>query len=466
MAKAKQVYVCTSCGQVYAKWQGKCDSCKEWNTIIEQTPEPVRKGGASVKAKGTIPTKRLIDVSGSTSERIITSINEFNRVMGGGIVKDSMTIITARPGAGKSTLLLQVAQDVASKGLNVLYASGEESEGQIKNRAERILDHINPNIWIHSDVSMNNVLALVEEVDADLIIVDSIQTFIMEEHSSRPGSPVQTMECANALLQTAKGSKKPRAVIVVGQMTKDDEIAGVRALEHLVDAVLIIEGESGEELRSIIASKNRFGSTGEAAFFAMTEQGMEPIENPSEYFMTQREENDKISGCALTVVREGTRPIIVEVESLVSTSFTPYPSRISENLRKEQLSTLISILEQRGKVQLYDKNVVVKTTGGLKLKEQAANLAVIMSVVSSEKGKSIPSSTLFIADIGLTGELKKVPTLEARLREADRMGYKKAYVARKSLQRELKLKNLQIIEKNTLSEVIWSVFEEDKNIPF
>lgn len=184
MAKPKQIYVCTSCGQVYSKWQGKCDGCKEWNTIIEQAPEPVRKVGGSRVVKGSVATKRLIDVSGSTSERIITNISEFNRVMGGGIVKDSMTIITARPGAGKSTLLLQVAQDIASQGLNVLYASGEESEGQIKNRAERILDEVHPNIWIHSDISMNNVLAVIEEVDADLIIVDSIQTFIMEEHSS------------------------------------------------------------------------------------------------------------------------------------------------------------------------------------------------------------------------------------------------------------------------------------------
>ncbi len=466
MAKAKQVYVCTNCGQVYSKWQGKCDACKEWNSIEEQQPEPVRKIGSGRGSKGKVVTKRLIDVQGSTSARIITNISEFNRVMGGGIVKDSLTIITARPGAGKSTLLLQVAQDVANQGMNVLYASGEESDSQIKNRAERILESIHPNIWIHSDVSMNNVLDLIEEVEADLIIIDSIQTFIMEEYSSRPGSPVQTMECANALLQVAKNGTKPRAVIIVGQMTKDDEIAGVRALEHLVDAVLIIEGESGEELRGVIASKNRFGSTGEAAFFAMTERGMEPIENPSEYFMTQREKNEQVSGSALTVVREGSRPIIVEIESLVSTSFTPYPARISENMKREQLNTLISILEQRGKVQLYDKNVVVKTTGGLKLKEQAVNLAVIMSVVSSEKGKGIPSDTIFIADIGLTGELKRVPTLEARLKEADRMGYKRAYVARKAIQRELPLKNLQIIEKNTLSEVIWSVFEERRDLPF
>ena len=465
MAKAKQVFVCTSCGQVYSKWQGRCDGCREWNTIEEQVVDTSKKNnGRSVKS--SFVSKRLIDVKGSASERIVTNIGEFNRIMGGGIVKDSLTIITARPGAGKSTLLLQVAQDVASQGLNVLYASGEESESQIKNRAERILESIHPNIWIHSDVSLNNVLSAVEEVDADLIIVDSIQTFIMEEYSSRPGSPVQTMECANALLQIAKNGKKPRAVIIVGQMTKDDEIAGVRALEHLVDAVLVIEGESGEELRGVTATKNRFGSTGEAAFFAMTEKGMEPIENPSEYFMTQRSANEQVSGSALTVVREGSRPIIVEIESLVSTSFTPYPARISENMKREQLNTLISILEQRGKVQLFDKNVVVKTTGGLKLKEQAVNLAVVMSVVSSERGKGISSDTLFIADIGLTGELKRVPTLEARLREADRMGYKRAYVAKKSLQRQIALKNLVVIEKNTLSEVIWSVFEERKDLPF
>lgn len=465
MARAKQIYVCTSCGQVYSKWQGRCDGCKEWNTIEEQVVDQTKKNNQRV-VKNNVISKRLVDVTGSSSERIITGIGEFNRVMGGGIVKDSLTIITARPGAGKSTLLLQVAQDVAKQGLNVLYASGEESESQIKNRAERILDEIPQNIWIHSDVSLNNVLAAVEEIDADLIIVDSIQTFIMEEYSSRPGSPVQTMECANALLQIAKNGSKPRAVIIVGQMTKDDEIAGVRALEHLVDAVLLIEGESSEELRGITATKNRFGSTGESSFFAMTEKGMQPIENPSEYFMTQREANASVSGSALTVIREGSRPIIVEIESLVSTSYTPYPSRISENVRREQLNTLISVLEQRGKVQLFDKNVVVKSTGGIKLKEQAVNLAIVMSVVSSERGKGIPSDTVFIADIGLTGELQRVPTLEIRLKEADRMGYKKAYVAKRSLQRQLNFKNLQVIEKNTLSEVIWSVFEERKDLPF
>lgn len=451
-------YSCTVCGQVYAKWQGRCDSCKEWNTIEEQSvaTNPTKTNRYITKPKST--AKRLVDVSSSDSKRLITTIGEFNRVMGGGIVRDSLTIITARPGAGKSTLLLQVAQDIASQGLNVLYASGEESESQIKSRAKRILETIPNNIWIYSDMSLNQVLVEIEEIDADLIIVDSIQTFGMEEIEASLGGPKQTMACANALLQVAKNGKKPRAVIVVGQMTKDDEMAGVRALEHLVDTVLLIEGESSEELRGITATKNRFGSTGESSFFAMTEHGMLPIENPSEYFMTEREETVQVSGSALTVIKEGSRAIIVEIESLVSTSYTPYPSRISEMIKREQLNTLISILEQRTKVQLFDKNIVVKSTGGIKLKEQAVNLAVAMCIVSSAKNKSIPNNIVFIADIGLTGELQRVPTIETRLKEADRMGYQKAYIAKRSLQRKTAFKQLQVIEKNTLSEVIKEIF--------
>ncbi len=407
------------------------------------------------------PVQRLADVQSSKSDRIVTDIGEFNRVMGGGIVRDSITIVTAKPGAGKSTLLLQVAEDIASKGLKVLYASGEESESQIKSRADRILGELDRNIWVVSDTSMDNVLTSVREVDADLIIVDSIQTFTLDEHlPSRAGSPTQTMECANELLRIAKDGVRPRAVLLVGQMNKNEEIAGLRALEHLVDAVLIIDGENGEELRGITASKNRFGSTGETSFFSMTEDGMKPIENPSEYFMTQREGNIEVSGSALTVVREGTRPIIAEIESLVAVSFTPYPSRISENLKREQLSTLISILEQRGGIDFFNKNVVVKSTGGLKLREQSANLAIIMSIVSSAKDRGIPNDTLFIADIGLTGELKRVPSLEARLREADRMGFKRAFVAKRALQKSIQFENLKVIQLNTLTEVIDAVFNK------
>lgn len=242
-------------------------------------------------------------------------------------------------------------------------------------------------------------------------------------------------------------------------MTKEDEIAGVRALEHLVDTVLIIEGESGEELRSLLTTKNRYGSTGEMGFFYITDKGMISIDNPSEYFMTVRDANSIMPGSAITVVKEGTRPIILEIESLVSNSFTPYPSRISECLKREQLNTLVSVIEQRAGINLFDKNVVIKTTGGIKLKEQASNLAVVMSIISSVKNLPLSNDTVFIADVGLTGELKRVPSLEIRIRELDRMGFKKVYVAPNSGV-DIKTKNTEIIKLKTLREVIYNVFKD------
>lgn len=455
--KAKVIYRCSKCGYESPKWMGKCQECDSWNTFEEIRNQP--KTTTTTTTRKT-SAKRLSEVLAGNSDRIVTGIHEFNRVLGGGIVKDSLTILTARPGAGKSTLLLQVADDVAMKGYKVLYASAEESDSQIKSRADRILNGSKNNIWIYSDTSMNNVLAAIAELDPDLIIIDSIQTFTLEEYNSRPGSPIQTMECANELLKIAKDNDRPRAVIIVGQMTKEDEIAGLRALEHLVDTVLILNGENGEELRAAWCSKNRFGSTGEIGFFSMTEHGMLSIDNPSEFFMTQREDGEKVSGSALTVIKEGSRPIIVEVESLVSKSFTPYPSRIAECLRRDQLNTLISILEQRGRMDLYDKNVVIKTTGGLQLKEQSVNLAIIMSIVSSVKDIAIPSDTVFVADVGLTGELKKVPALEGRIKELDRMGFKQVYLPKKAVKASLKLKNVEVREFNTLYEVIADLFPQ------
>lgn len=457
--KTKVIYRCTQCGYESPRWMGKCQECESWNTFEEVIPQPKSAKSPSTST-GRPSAKKLSEVLSGNSDRIVTRIQEFNRVLGGGIVKDSLTILTARPGAGKSTLLLQVAEDVASQGYKVLYASAEESESQIKNRADRILKGTKHNIWIYSDTRLNNVLASVGELDPDLVIIDSIQTFSLEEYNSRPGSPIQTMECANELLKIAKNSERPRAVIMVGQMTKEDEMAGLRALEHLVDTVLILNGESGEELRAAWCSKNRFGSTGEIGFFSMTEQGMLSIDNPSEFFMTSRPEGEQVCGSALTVVKEGTRSIIVEVESLVSKSFTPYPSRISECLRREQLNTLVSILEERGGIDLYDKNVVIKTTGGLQLKEQAVNLAVILSIVSSVKDVPIPGDSVFVADVGLTGELKKVPALEARIRELDRMGFKKVYVPKDTIKKSLSLNQLQIIEKGTLREVIAEILRK------
>ncbi len=456
MKKTKTIYTCSKCGHQHPKWQGFCNSCGAMSTLQEENKE--KQSTITKISKGVASVKRLTEAKSKNSDRIITDLGEFNRVMGGGIVRDSITIITAKPGAGKSTLLLQVSQDLAQKGHKVLYASGEESDSQIKRRAERILSDVDEHIFVQSDTSLNNVLACIEEVDPDLIIIDSIQTFVLEEYNSRPGSPTQTMECANELLKVAKSPVRPRAVIMVGQMTKDDELAGLRALEHLVDTVLIIDGEHGEELKVLSASKNRYGSTGEMGFFSMTETGMVGIDNPSEFFMTQRDE--VVSGSALTVIKEGTRPIIVEIESLVSPTFTPYPSRVGECMRKEQISTLTAILEQRANLQLLNQNVVIKTTGGIRLKEQSSNLAALMSIVSSYKDKGIPNDTVFIADIGLTGELKKVPALETRIKELERMGFKKVFIAKNALKHPYSFKQINVIPCNTLTEVIDKVFTD------
>lgn len=454
--KIKTVYKCTNCGYKSPKWAGKCPDCGEWNTLEET--EETKSSGKTTKAVSRQPISRLAEVETGNDQRLLTGIAEFDRVMGGGIVRDSVTIITSPPGGGKSTLSLMAASALAKQNYRVLYASGEESDSQIKNRADRILNHIEDNIWILADTSMDRVLEAIAEVDPDLIILDSIQTFALAEFlPSRAGNPTQTMECASALVQQAKNKKRPRAALMIGQMNKSDEIAGLRALEHLVDAVLVLEGEGADELRCLVATKNRFGSTGEMGFFTMTETGLASIENPSEYFITKRQAGDHVSGSALTVLKEGSRPVIAEIESLVSTSFTPYPSRISETMKKDTMNTLISILEQRGNVKLYDKNVVIKTTGGLYLKEQAANLAILMSIASSVYNKPIPAGWAFIADVGLTGELKRVPSMESRIKELDRMGFEKVFIPIGGL-RDLHPEHIEVVEVKSLSQMLGMAF--------
>lgn len=452
--KIKTIYQCTECGYKSPKWSGKCPNCGKWNSFREIEERKEGKGTAAVKPS----LSRLKEVQTGNDQRLLTGITEFDRVMGGGIVRDSVTIITSPPGGGKSTLSLMAASALAKQGYRILYASGEESDSQIKNRAERILERIEENIWILADTSMDAVLAAIGEIDADLIILDSIQTFTLAEFlPSRAGNPTQTMECASALVQQAKNKARPRAALVIGQMNKSDEIAGLRALEHLVDTVLVLEGEGADELRCLVATKNRFGSTGEMGFFTMTETGLASIDNPSEYFVTKRRKGDMVSGSAITVLKEGSRPVIAEIESLVSASFTPYPSRISEAMKKDTLNTLLSILEQRGGIKLYDKNVVMKTTGGLYLKEQAANLAALMSIASSYYDRSIPADWAFIADVGLTGELKRVPSTESRVKELDRMGFAKVFIPAGGM-RQIPLERMEVVEVKSLSQLLGMVF--------
>lgn len=457
LAKIKTTYVCSECGHETPKMAGKCSNCGNWNTYVEKivTPSASKFGGSSITTKSK-PVK-LKQVIQSNSDRIVTGNGEFDRVMGGGIVKDSVTLISAPPGMGKSTLILQICNLLAEKGFKVLYASGEESDSQIKNRADRTVKEISDNLWVVPDTSMDAILQHIEDIDVDVVVLDSVQSFTLAEYSgSRPGSPTQVVECASELKDKCKSSKRPRASIIVCQMTKENEMAGPRELEHLVDTVLYLQGDRSEVLRTLFPLKNRFGEI-ESGLFAMETEGLIEIKNPSEYFITKRE--DAIPGSALAVVKDGTRPIVVEIESLVSTSYAPFPSRTAMCFsRKEQLNTLIAILEQRGGINLFDKNVTIQTTGGIKLTETSVNLAVIMSIVSSVYNKGIPSNTVFIGELGLTGELKKVPVLDQRLKELNRLGFKKVYIPVGCVKADMKFDNLKLVECKTLTQVISTEF--------
>ncbi|MFM1572638.1 DNA repair protein RadA [Helcococcus ovis] len=453
--KLKTVFKCINCGEEQIAWTGKCPSCGAWDSLVEEVVEKKSKSQSLSSKKIYKKSNRLNSIKVDSSERFLTNINEFDRTIGGGIVKDSISILTAKPGAGKSTLLLEIAKNLALHGHKILYISGEESESQIKNRALRIMDVIPEDIFIISTNSMDIALHEIEVLNPDVIFLDSIQTLGLEQYSQRPGTPTQTIECANELVNICKSTEKPKAAIMIGHMTKSGEMAGLMTLEHLVDTVLILESESDSQLRVLRTTKNRFGYTGEIGLFNMEEGGLKEVQNPSEYFITPRKH--PVEGSAISVIKEGSRIITVEVESLVSHSFTPYPIRIGDSLRKDQLNTLISILEQRSGINLYDKNVILKTTGGLKLSEQSVNLAIIMSIVSSLKNKGIDNSTVFIAEVGLTGELKRVPEIEKRLLELDRLGFKKAYISKSKVDKR-KFKTLDVVECDTINEVIREVF--------
>ncbi|WP_299035040.1 DNA repair protein RadA [uncultured Anaerococcus sp.] len=454
MAKVKKAYECKNCGHVQNVWAGQCPSCKKWGSLIE-TIIKEGKAGKKVVLDEEKKAKKLKEIEINESERIPSAYEEFDRAVGGGLVRDSVTILTARPGAGKSTLLLQLSKSYADEGLKVLYVSGEESESQIKSRAIRIMKEEPKNLWILSTNSMDLAIKEIKATGADIVILDSIQTFTLQEFDNKQGSPTQTIEVAGKAVEIAKNPDKKRAFIMVGHMTKTGEMAGLRTLEHLVDTVLILDGSPDEDLRVLTSSKNRFGRTGEIGLFSMDEEGLAEITNPSEYFITQRD--SEIEGSAISVTKEGSRLLEVEIESLVSKSFMPYPQRIGDSLRRDDLNTLISILQERADLNLFDMNVIIKTTGGLKLSEPSVNLAIMMSIASSYLKKPISDKSVFIAEVGLTGELKKVPQARQRAKELERLGYKSLYLAKNSLDQK-DFKDIKIKEFSNIREVIKEVF--------
>lgn len=449
MAKDKTVYICSACGHEAIRWGGKCPSCGEWNTLEERV---VNKTIPVMSSTNFTSGRKMKDICVTKDVRIVTGIAEYDRVMGGGMVIDSFNLLSAPPGCGKSTLAIMVADKMLEKGYNVLYASGEESASQIKNRATRLnLKNID-DMFIVDNSNFDFVISEVKKFDVDFIVLDSIQTFYLNEFlPSKQGNPAQTNGVVSALKDLCKQSDKPRCALAISQMNKKDEIAGFNSIPHIVDSCLYIEGDDSDPLRILHATKNRFGDVEEAGFFYMQADGLKEVGDISNYFITKRTHD--VVGVAITGIREANRFAMCEVESLTPKSFTSFPTRIGSNLKRDNLNILVSILEQRANMVMVDKNVIIKTSGNINIREASNNLAILMSIASSYYNKAIPSDTLFYGDVSLTGELKKCPNCEAFANEADRLGYKNLCVA-KGCNINKKFKNLTVTEFDTIEEII------------
>ncbi len=425
-------YICSECGHVSTGWVGKCPTCGSWGTMEETLIEKNDKGqsGSGQKRTGTGNTRSALpikEIKTDTSERWDCGLDELNRVLGGGLIKDSITMLTARPGAGKSTLLLQLAGKLSEKGVKTLYASGEESASQIKDRAIRVFEDMPENLYVLSGNSMDRVSEEVDRLEPDLLILDSIQTFELEDYPQRRGSPTQTLQVTSEIVEMCKDRREAMAAFIVGHMTKANEMAGLRTLEHLVDTVLYLDDAYDGNLRLLRASKNRFGYTGEVGLFRMEERGLDEISDPYELFLTGREK--AVSGTAISLQKEGSRLIPIEIESLVSSSSDQYPVRIGDSIARDKLNTFVAILEEKAGFSLARQNVIIKAVGGMKIKERTCDLAVLMAIASSANGFAIGSDGAFLAEVGLTGELKRIEGLDRRLKELARLGFKKAYIS-------------------------------------
>lgn len=428
MAKAKTLFVCNNCGYETAKWFGKCPSCNEWDTMEEQVVvnEPTK---ASRNRLSSAPGKALplSKIDSSNEIRYNTGIGEFNRVLGGGLVKGSLVLICGDPGIGKSTILLQICQ-LLNKDLSILYVSGEESAYQIKMRAQR-LDVSSDKLSIMCETDAEIISEYIKSEKPDVVMIDSIQTMSINDVSSTAGSLTQVRECTNLFMRTAKNFDIP--IILVGHVNKDGNIAGPKALEHIVDTVLYFEGERNLTYRILRTTKNRFGSTNEIGVFEMTGKGLNEIESPSLAMISGRPVN--VSGTCVTCLIEGSRPILAEVQGLATASGFGNPRRMAAGFDYNRMAMLIAILEKRSGYFLGNMDCFVNIVGGLKADEPACDLAVALSLISSFKDSVIDSSTIVFGEIGLAGEIRTVTNCEQRIRECQRLGFKRCIVPRQNL---------------------------------
>ncbi|MBE3554336.1 MAG: DNA repair protein RadA [Thermicanus sp.] len=426
MGKTKNKFVCQQCGYESAKWMGRCPGCSEWNTMVEEREEKEEKRWLSNRMEKPIPFN---EVKGETAPRIQVGFRELDRVLGGGIVPGSFTLVGGDPGIGKSTLLLQATHQFAREGRKVLYVSGEESPAQIRLRGER-LGIKNENLFLMAETNVETMIEEAKKLKPTLVIIDSIQTMFLPEISSAPGSVSQVRETAAALLRFTK--REEIATILVGHVTKQGEIAGPRILEHMVDTVLYFEGEAHHTYRILRAVKNRFGPTHEMGVFEMKEKGLVEVQNPSELFLSER--SLAAAGASITATMEGTRPILVEIQALLSPTLFPTPRRVATGLDYNRVAMILAVLEKRAGILLGSQDAYVNVVGGMKLNDPAADLAIALSLVSSYRDRPIPSHDLLIGEVGLTGEIRGVPRVEQRIQEAFKMGIKRVILPRINLQ--------------------------------
>jgi len=432
MAKPKTIYICQNCGAESPKWTGQCFSCHQWNTFVEEIRETSQKKDIRIySSKGKSPTL-IQKINPLEQDRISTMSTEFDRVLGGGIVPGSLILLGGEPGIGKSTLSLQTALLLKDK--KVLYISGEESLPQIKLRSERIATPLSECL-ILSETKLEEIIIQAKEHSPDLLIIDSVQTLQSLNIESAPGSVSQIRECTNAILQYAKESDVP--VIIIGHINKDGAIAGPKVLEHIVDVVLQFEGDNQYMYRILRSIKNRFGSTAEIGIFEMNNKGLREITNPSEMLLSGNDE--EFSGVAIAATLEGARPFLIEVQALASTAAYGTPQRSSNGLDLRRLNMLLAVLEKRAGFKLQSKDVFLNIAGGLKVNDPAIDLAVLISILSSNFNISVSKKICFAAEVGLTGEIRTVNRIEQRISEAEKLGFKEIYISHfgtKSLEKD------------------------------
>lgn len=436
MAKVKTTFFCQNCGSQFPKWQGQCSTCKQWNTIVEEVIQKTEKNDWKSKPSSTKRASKPLkinEIDSAKEARMLTHDAEFNRVLGGGIVPGSLTLLGGEPGIGKSTLLLQISLQLAYK---TLYVSGEESQKQIKMRAERINPN-NENCYVLTETKTQNIFKQIEAIEPEVVIIDSIQTLHSDYVESSAGSISQIKECTSELIKFAKETATP--VILIGHITKDGHIAGPKILEHMVDTVLQFEGDRNHVFRILRAHKNRFGSTNELGIYEMQGSGLREVSNPSEILISKREE--ELSGNAIAVTLEGMRPLLIEVQALVSSAVYGTPQRSATGFNAKRLNMLLAVLEKRAGFRLGAKDVFLNITGGITVDDPAIDLAVVAAILSSNEDEPIQKNVCFAAEVGLSGEIRPVQRVEQRIIEAEKLGFSTIFISKYN---NISLKNTSI----------------------